>query len=164
MGIFETIGDVIQDIGKAGQIALFIFGILLIIFFAVIPIASMTWDNREEIVRESEGIGETIKNVAPEVFEGAKVYCELDETILSQLSPNTIGSYMLNNVKPRERMILENWRDTGEITACEINILNKNIDENYKKNLNLKSVIKSIVGCNLVDCLDKYKVLENIDS
>jgi hypothetical protein len=171
VGVLDIIDDVFNAIGTAGKIAITVFVILLIIFLVVIPIASMTWDKKDEIVEETERIAEevedvaeTVKEVTPQVFEAAQTICELDETVLTQLRPNTIESYMLNNVGSLERTILENWRDTGEITACELKILDENIDDYYKERLNLKSVSKSIVGCNLVDCLEKYKVIENLDS
>lgn len=171
LGVTDIIDDVVGAIGTAGQIAIVAFIVIVIVLFVIVPIASMTWDNKEEVVEETERIveqvedvAEIVKEVAPQVFEAAQIICELDETLEAQLRPNTIESYMLNNVDSLSRKILENWKDTGKITACELKILEENIDEYYQQRLNLKSVSKSIIGCNLVDCLEKYKVIENLDS
>ena len=164
MGIIEIISDVFDALGKAGQIALVVIVVGILFFGAVLPIASMAWENRKEIANEAENLAEIGVEGGLAVYEASKVYCEIDDTLLFQLRPNTIESYMLNNVEPRERTILGNWKDSGDITACEIKILDENIDDIYKDRLNLKSVTKSIVGCNLVECLDKYKIIENLDS
>lgn len=164
MGILDTISEIISSLGTIGQVALIIGVIAFLIIYVVIPIALIGWNSRTEIVNEVQDITEAVKDVAPEVLEAAKTYCELDQTVLNQLRPNTIGSYMLNNVGERERMILENWKETGNITACEIKILDENIDDLYKERLNLKSVTKSLVGCNLIDCLEKYKIIEEQNS
>lgn len=170
MGISEIIDSASNGVIAGITIAVIVFVVVLLIIYAVIPIGTIALENKEEIaeeaghiVEEVEDVAETVKDVAPQIFEAAQTICELDETVLSQLRPNTIESYMLNNVDSLSRMILENWRDTGEITACELKILEENIDDYYKERLNLKSVSKSIVGCNLVECLEKYKVIENLD-
>ena len=107
MGIIEMITDIFEAAGKAGQIAIIVFVVGILFFGAVLPIASMAWENRNEIAKEAEDLAEIGVDAGLGVYEASKVYCEIDETLLSQLRPNTIASYMLNNVEPMDRMILE---------------------------------------------------------
>lgn len=159
--VFSEIADAVSSGIKYGVFAIIV---IILIFVVVIPIASMTYENREEISDKVEEVKELGTDVAPQIFDAAKIMCEIDDTVLSQLKPNTIESYMLNNVEPEERIILENWKKTGKITACEIKILDENLSQYYKDSLNLKSASKSIVGCNLVDCFDKYQIIDSIES
>ncbi len=164
MGILDIISDIAQAIPTAFKIALIVFVGLVLFFGVVIPVGITTWENRDDIAERSEDIVDTVKEAAPPVLEGAKAFCEIDDTLLSQLRPNTIDSYMINNADPTSKAILESWGDSGEITACELKILDENLDDSYKRTLNLKSITKSIVGCNLVDCIDKYKIIEHLEN
>jgi len=164
MGILDIISDIAQAIPTVLKIALIVFVGLVLFFGVVIPLGITTWENRDDIAERTEDIVDYVKETVPPVLESAKVFCEIDDIVLSQLKHNTIGSYMINNAEPTSKAILENWRDTGEITACELKILDENLDDSYKKTLNLKSVTKSIVGCNLVDCIEKYKIIENLEN
>lgn len=102
------------------------------------------------------GILDSIEESIPPLIDAGITYCSVPDLVLEAIQP-----FMLENVNDETRDVLLKIKDGQNITACEIKILDENLTPIYKSNLNFKSINPKVLGCNLLDCAEKYNLIPN---
>ena len=101
--------------------------------------------------RTTPVVADSLIDTAPGFVDVGITYCAIPDLVLEAIQP-----FMLNNVDNKTRDILLKIKDEEKITSCEIKILDDNLTPIYKSNLNYKSINPKVLGCNLLDCVEKY--------
>lgn len=109
----------------------------------------------KEIVEDTAPvITDSLIDSAPGFVDAGKVLCDPTGLISEAIEP-----YMLNNVNNETKDILLKLKDGQKITACEIKTLDENLIPLYKSKINFKIINPKILGCNLLDCVEKYDLV-----
>jgi hypothetical protein len=123
-------------------------------------------NNAENVSDAIQTGAESIKEIDySSLLEAGKIACNIDDIVLEKILYNGIHEGMLNNVGGTERAILLDWNANKTATACDVAILNdlftKNQNGNVWKNqLGMKSAMKNMPACTIVECVDEYDLIE----
>lgn len=163
--------DIGEIIGKAIAIVVGAFIVLVVIFGAVIPIwqSGTIDDNAENVSDAIQTTAESVKAIDYSgLLKSGQTACNIDDIVLEKILYDGIHEGMFNNVGWTERAILLDWNANKTATACDVAILNDMFSKNengnvWKSQLGMKSAMKNVQACTIVECIDEYGLIELLD-
>lgn len=137
-------------------------GVVMFVIFLLIlnyagffdQVSKSVKDVKEITERTAPVIVDTIEDTLPQLIDAGITYCAIPDLVLDAIQP-----FMLENVNDETKNVLLKIKDGKKITSCEIKILDENLTPIYKSNLNYKSINPKVLGCNLLDCIEKYDLI-----
>ena len=143
-----------QEVGLGSVIIGSLF--ILILFFtgSIDPIVETVVSTKTMIENTVPVIEDAVVDNKQAWIDAGKVLCDPSGFVLDAIQP-----YMLLNVNDETRDVLLKIKDGKKITSCEIKILDENLTPIYKSNLNFKSISPKVLGCNLIDCVEKHDLI-----
>ena len=139
-----------QEVGLVSIILGSLFILILFTTGVIDQVVKTTVDTKAMIEDITPVIEDAIEDNAQTFVDAGKVLCDPSSLVLDAIRP-----YMLLNVNNETRDVLLKIKDDQKITSCEIKILDENLTPIYKSNLNFKSINPKVLGCNLIDCVEK---------
>lgn len=142
---------------------------LLIALIAIWSSGAFDQDDAETVSNTIQTSAESIKDIDYSgLLDAGKTVCNIDEILVEKILFNGIHDGMYNNVGLTEIKILNNWQVNQTATACEVAILDdmffKNENGNvWKSQLGMKSAMKNVQACTIVECIDEYGLIELLD-